>query len=268
MKDPSTQIRRTKSEIRDCRFVGQASRLSPSSKSYNRTARWLQKHGNISLRRVEEVSDRRDARPTGWLQTCWLSLLCCLVISVQAATNSAPADDLFRLNPPHAELPPSFWEQYGTWSVMAALFLLTLVAAALWLILRPKPSIPVLIEILTRRELEVLSQRNEDGQVLSQVSRVLRRYVAGAFELPPDELTTSEFCQAIAGHEEIGPDLAVRVGEFLRRCDELKFAPATSPTPVCAAARAMELVELGEARRAHLRKLEAEPAQEQPATRT
>jgi hypothetical protein len=80
--------------------------------------------------------------------------------------------------------------------------------------------------------------------------------------LPADELTTSEFCRVIAAHEKIGPELAARVGEFLGRCDELKFAPAGSPMPTSAAARALELVELGEARRAHWRKLETEAAAE------
>ncbi len=101
---------------------------------------------------------------------------------------------------------------------------------------------------------------------------MLRRYVVAAFELPPDELVTSEFCRLLAGHERIGPELAAAVGEFLRRCDEHKFAPPHSPTPMewdsasslssptgrmpgppGAAARALELVELGEARRAQWR---------------
>lgn len=199
--------------------------------------------------------------------TVWLMPLLFAASTLLAATDAAREDDLFRLSPPHAELPPSFWEQYGTWFVIAALFLLALVAAVLWFILRPKPSIPVPIEVSSRKELEALRQRKEDGQVLSQISRVLRRYVVGAFALPPDELTTSEFCRVIADHEKIGPDLAARVGEFLRQCDELKFAPPGVPLPIGAAARALELIELGEARRAHLRKLEAEAATAQPATR-
>jgi len=181
-------------------------------------------------------------------------------LPLQAATNSESENEILKLSPPHAELPASFGEQYGLWVVIAAVVLLALVGAGLWLMLRPKPSIPVPIEILSRKELEALCQRSENGQVLSQVSRVLRRYVAGAFELPPDELTTSEFCRVSAAHEKIGPDLAVRVGDFLRQCDELKFAPAGPPLPIGAAARALELVKLGEARRAYLRKLDAESA--------
>jgi hypothetical protein len=181
-------------------------------------------------------------------------------LACYAAANAERENETLKLIPPHAELPPTFGEQYGAWVVVAVVGLLVLVGAVLWLILRPKPSIPVPIEILSRKELEVLRQRSEDGQVLSQVSRVLRRYFAGAFELPADELTTSEFCRVIAAHEKIGPELAARVGEFLQRCDELKFAPTSSPTQVVAAVRALQLVELGEARRVHLRKLETEAA--------
>jgi hypothetical protein len=169
-----------------------------------------------------------------------------------AATNSESENEILKFSPPQAELPPSFWEQHGTWIVIAVIVALALVGTALWWMLRPKPSLPVPIEILSRKELQALRQRSEDGRVLSQISRVLRRYLAGAFALPADELTTSEFCRVIASHEKVGPELAAAVSDFLRRCDELKFAPADSPTPIGAAARALELVELGEARRAHL----------------
>ena len=103
--------------------------------------------------------------------------------------------------------------------------------------------------------------------MLSEVSRVLRRYVAAAFELPRDEFTTSEFSRTLAGNGKIGSDLAVAVGEFLRRCDELKFGPSVSPTPMGAANRALELVERGEVRRAQLRQTATAAAAGQPAQR-
>ncbi len=178
-----------------------------------------------------------------------------------AAESAEGGQDAFKLRPPHEELPPTYWEQYGAWTVVGIVMLLLLVGAALWWMLRPKPVVPEPIEVLARRELEALRQRVEDGQVLSQISRVVRGYVAGAFQLPPGEMTTSEFCRAVAGHEKIGPELAAHVSDFLRRCDELKFSPAGPPLPIGAAARALELVELGEARRAWL-------GQQQTATPT
>jgi hypothetical protein len=216
---------------------------------------------------VEEVSDRRDACPTGWTQAVWTAAFSFAGLTCNAAANAEGENEILRLSSPHAELPPSFWEQYGAWVVVAAVLLVVLAAALAWWILRPGPSIPVPIEILSRKELEALRQRNEDGQVVSQVSRALRRYVMGAFALPPDELTTAELRRVMAGHDQMGADLAERVGDFLHQCDERKFAPAAPPL-TGAAARALELVELGEARRAHWRKLEAAAATAQPTTRT
>ena len=54
------------------------------------------------------------------------------------------------------------------------------------------------------------ASRPEDGALLSQVSQILRHYVVAAFDLPPGELTTAEFCRAIAGHARIGPELVRR----------------------------------------------------------
>ncbi len=173
--------------------------------------------------------------------------------SLRAATNSDDSADLLVLSPPHPELPPTIWEQYGAWLVVAAVALLALASFAVWWCLRPKPPVVLPPEVAARQELEALRQRTEDGKMLSEVSRVLRRYVAAAFELPRDEFTTSEFGRTLAGNEKIGSDLAVAVGEFLRRCDELKFGPSISPTPMGAAAHALELVKRGEARRAQLR---------------
>jgi hypothetical protein len=112
------------------------------------------------------------------------------------------------------------------------------------------------VAVQARQELAVLQQHSEDGKTLSHISRVLRRYVVATFELPSDELVTSEFSRVLAGHEKIGPELAAAVGEFLRRCDEHKFAPFRPSAPLGAAARARELVELGEVRRAQLRTME------------
>ena len=233
--------------------VGQASRLSLTSfirlhgKSFFRHT-----HSPDGLKKVE-AGDRRDACPTRWWQAGCLAAFCCAIVPLRGATNSEGEDAILKLSPPHAELPASFWEQYGAWTFLAAVVLLAMASFLVWWWLRPKPPVVVPIEVRARQELAVLQQRNEDGKTLSQVSRVLRRYVVAAFELPADELVTSEFCRVLANHEKIGTELAAAVGEFLRRCDEHKFAPPRSPTPMGAAARALELVELGEARRARLR---------------
>jgi hypothetical protein len=86
----------------------------------------------------------------------------------------------------------------------------------------------------------------EDGAILSKVSQALRRYFIVAFGLPPGEYTTAEFCRVIGGNEKIGAELSSSVAAFLRNCDENKFSPA-SATPLSAVARAMDLIERGEA---------------------
>jgi hypothetical protein len=119
-----------------------------------------------------------------------------------------------------------------------------------WWWRRPRPPVAVPIEIQVRRALEGLRQQGEDGRTLSEVSRWLRRYFIVAFGLPAEEMTTAEFCRLVRGREELGAELAGALAEFLRRCDELKFAPTQSAAPFEVAARALQLVEVGEARRA------------------
>jgi uncharacterized protein DUF4381 len=152
------------------------------------------------------------------------------------------------LQPPRGEIPPGFWELYGVWVVVGSVVFLALCAALVWYLTRPKSVVPVPPGAQARQALERLRQQPEDGVVLSRVSQVVRRYAAQAFGLPPGELTTSEFCQALAGQQRVGPDLAGALAEFLRQCDERKFAPAVPGPALGAVARALELIETSEAR--------------------
>jgi len=153
------------------------------------------------------------------------------------------------LLPPHGEIPPTFWEQHGWTLVMCGIVLLLLAEFLIWLLRRPKPFVVLPPEVQARRALEAFRNQTESGAALSQISQVIRRYIADAFHLPPGELTTAEFCREIAGREQIGPELAAALDDFLRRCDERKFAPAAASTPLGAVMRALELVELAETRR-------------------
>lgn len=255
------RCRSLRSEIRKGKSEGTAPRPFRVSGKRGRFQWVMRMRGRIWPGGADEVEDRRDACPARWTRAVCMALFGLSTLISGAAESAEGGQDAFKLRPPHAELPPTYWEQYGAWTVVGIVMLLLLVGAALWWLLRPKPVVPEPIEVLARRELEALRQRLEDGQVLSQISRVVRGYVAGVFQLPPGEMTTSEFCRAVAGHEKIGAELAARVSDFLRRCDELKFSPAGPPLPIGAAARALELVELGEARRAWL-------GQQQTATPT
>lgn len=169
------------------------------------------------------------------------------------AANLDPADEKLVLAPAHPEIPPSFWEAYGVWLILGALLLIGIAVLLGWLWLRPKTPTAIPIEVLTREKLSSLRQRPDDGQTLSEISRCFRNYLAVAFELPPEEMTTSEFCQLLSRSEKVNPKLATQAGEFLRHCDEVKFAPTAAPARMGAAESALQLVDAGEARRAQLR---------------
>ena len=93
------------------------------------------------------------------------------------ATNSGSEDELLELMPPYQEMLPTWWELHGTWVVLGVAVMLAVVALLVWLWHRPKPVPPVPPEVLAREELEQLRQQPETGDVLSQVSRCVRRYV-------------------------------------------------------------------------------------------
>jgi hypothetical protein len=104
-------------------------------------------------------------------------------------------------------------------------------------------------EARARRELEGLRQLPENGAILSRVSQVLRHYYGEAFGLPSIELTTTEFCNAISASDTVGSELAGVLRDFLRRCDQAKFAPAPPPS-FGAVDQAFKLLERAEERRA------------------
>ena len=228
------------------RGVGQASRLSPSSRRLLTV--WCEliqdssfnNHGGSEFRKI---GDRRGACPTvaNWIIQWLLVVLACSV-------SAQDADKIPQLAPPYPELPPTFWEQHGNAIIMGGIVLVLLVAVGLWLGLRKKPVTVVPPEVWARNELKALQALPADGTVLSKVSQALRRYFIAAFGLPPGEYTTAEFCRVVGGNEEIGVELSSSVAAFLRNCDENKFSPA-SAAPLSAVARALELVERGEALR-------------------
>ena len=183
-----------------------------------------------------------------------------------ATTNSLASDDIPPLRPPHGEIPPTFWEQHGVWLVIPSVLLLALVGAAVWFLTRPKAPVIVPPEVQARQALEPLRRQPEDGALLSRVSQILRHYVAAAFSLPPGELTTAEFCRAIAGHAQIGPDLTAALSDFLRLCDQDKFSLPAPVPPLNAVAQALKLIDQAQARHFTLAQSAAQPTQSAVAT--
>lgn len=174
---------------------------------------------------------------------CWAGLI--VPVLGQSSDDAPP------LLAPLPEIPPTFWEQYAVWVVTGGSVLVGLMVLPIWWWMQPKPVVPVPIEIQTRRELEALGCAPENGQTLSKLSRCLRRYFAVAFELPPGEMTTTEFNRAFAVKGAADGELVEAVGEFLRRADEKKFAPGAAGDS-SATRQALELFERGERRRVEL----------------
>ena len=162
----------------------------------------------------------------------------------QLNTNGVPA-----LAPPYGELPPTFWEQYEIAIIVGGV--IVLVGGLVYLRFRLRPAAPVVLapEVVARQALSACSSGPEDGALLSEVSRIVRRYAAAAFALPPGEVTTAEFCARLAASETAGTDLAGRLAQFFHECDDRKFAPRPAGSPLHAITRASELIALGEVRR-------------------
>ena len=153
------------------------------------------------------------------------------------------------LSPAYPEIPPPFWEQAGTTVLVAGITLITLAFLILWKLFQPKPAVVQPPEIVAREALAKLPRQPEDGKHLSEVSQILRRYVIGAFELPPGEFTTAEFSAALAGNGKIGVELEQTISNFLRECDERKFSPTNPDMPVNAVNRALQIMNLAEQQR-------------------
>jgi hypothetical protein len=175
--------------------------------------------------------------------------------SLRGQTNVSETNAPLKLLPPYDELPPTFWEQHGTSSVLAGLGIVALLAFGGWLILRPKPRIVVPPEVEAREALENLRRQPEDGAVLSRVSEVVRNYFITAFQLAPGEFTTTEFSRILSSQEQIGAELSALAADFLCDCDVRKFSTTAGLAKLAAANRALNLVEQAEQRRAQIRQL-------------
>jgi hypothetical protein len=163
-----------------------------------------------------------------------------ILIGSNAFAQPHPIPDL---QPPHGELLPSFWEQHGWQAAVATagILLVTVLIIAWWR--RPRILVIEPPAIIAHRELNSLLGRKEDEALAVEVSRILRRYIKDRLALSSAELTTTEFRQALQGRAEIAPALAAATHDFLRRCDEWKFAPAPPALRLNAVTDALELVE-------------------------
>jgi len=182
-------------------------------------------------------------------------LILLAALPLHGQTNTSPS-----LLPPHGEIPPSLPEQLQIVTAqhpvsfgLAGFGIMIALAFGAWLIFRPRPKLMIPPAVQARQALETLRHQPEDGLVFSRVSQIVRNYFIAAFQLPSGEFTTAEFSRALAGREEIGPELFTVATNFLRDCDAQKFSVTASPAPANAANRALQLVAQAEQRRTELR---------------
>lgn len=170
-------------------------------------------------------------------------------VQAQDDTNEIP-----QIKPPHAALPPTFWDLHGTIIIVVGVVLLALVGLVVWVLTRPNPPVVIPPEVAAREALAQLPATATEGERLSLVSQIVRHYVQRAFELSTVELNTTEFCRVVAEHAAIGPELAAALAAFLRDSDRRKFSPEPAPaSSVNIVTQALGLIEQAEARRAYLR---------------
>jgi len=184
--------------------------------------------------------------PVKWSAGLWLlsGVFSAMAAHGQVDTNLIPV-----LAPPDVELPAPFWEHYHS-AVIAGGLVVLAVALIYWRgKLRPVPPAVLPPETEARQALSACASQPEDGKLLSEVSRIMRRYTVAAFTLPPVEATTAEFCVRLAGNDRVGAELGDRIARFLRECDERKFSPRSASAPLNAVAGALDLVDRAEARR-------------------
>jgi hypothetical protein len=162
----------------------------------------------------------------------------------QLATNDLPA-----LAPPAAPIPPTLWEQHEVGIVIGGLAFLVLGSLVIWSLMRPAAVIVIPPGQAARAALAELAGQPEDGRLLSNVSRILRHYLVAVFGLPPEEVTTAEFCAQLAAGDRVGGELAEKFSRFLRECDRRKFSPEPSSPALNPVNQALELVALAEVRR-------------------
>lgn len=179
-----------------------------------------------------------------------LFLYACSLLILPPA--SAPAQPHSGLLPPRGEIGPSFWEQRGWLVILVTFFIVLALTALLIVFTRPKKNQTEPPEIAARRALQAWQNRPADGTLLMEVSRIFRRYIVFAFNLPPDELTTAELSRALQSLPQAEPALAAEIGDFLRQCDEDKFSPLAIPPRGDVATRALALLEKIEMRRHQL----------------
>jgi len=148
-----------------------------------------------------------------------------------AGTNSLAADDIRGIKAP-VEI-PSGW--FWLWCVLGGLgaAVLCYFAWRYWRKHRAKPAAPEIIvpphERARRRLREALEFIHQPGPFCILVSDALRLYLEEAFSMRAPERTTEEFLEELQSSALLSYSQKQLLGDFLMRCDLVKFARHEPP---------------------------------------
>ena len=131
----------------------------------------------------------------------------------------------------HDISPPVDYSLVPTWLVFVGAFLvLTLLGFIGWLVRRWWTRRPVVQESPRDRALRLLARANAEVDRVTpyefsiRISDILRRYVTEEYKLPVTRQTSVEFLEALAKRSPFSEEEKSLLGDFLNRCDLIKFA--------------------------------------------
>jgi hypothetical protein len=148
-----------------------------------------------------------------------------LVIPAPSATNAAAELTLHDIKPPVAVPDPWLW-LWWTLAILAAV----VVGFFLWRWWKKKQAVTKVERVVppherARQKLEAaLRFISEPERFTVLVSDTIRLYLEERFDFRAPERTTEEFLYELQSAEHLTPDQKQSLGEFLSRCDLVKFA--------------------------------------------
>ncbi len=142
-------------------------------------------------------------------------------------TNGVVALDIREVKPPIAI--PTGWAWVGWLLGLAALVTIAWWAWRRWLKSRQKPAVTIVIppHVVARDQLRAaLELLDRPEPFCVTVSGVVRHYLEAQFRLHAPERTTEEFLDELQSSPMLDLNLKRLLGDFLMRCDLVKFAQA------------------------------------------
>src|SRR6266850_377175 len=147
------------------------------------------------------------------------------VISNSAHTLSSTTNELRDIKPP-VEI-PSGWAWLSWVAAVLAVFALLYIAWRYWQKRRAEtPPVPVMpAHVRARQRLqEALALLGQPREFCILVSDTIRLYLEERFNFLAPERTTEEFLHELQATNLLTPDQKTSLGDFLQRCDLVKFA--------------------------------------------